>query len=91
MDEPKPPKYRLTKERKHPVLGPYIPKIKQIMEEDKTQTSKTTAYWHKDIRNIAGRRLYRRIQHSLDYLRKEYRKQREAFFLWNLSLEPMRK
>jgi len=24
---PKPPKYKLTKERTHPVLGPYIPMI----------------------------------------------------------------
>lgn len=36
LEEPQPPKYRLTKEREHPVLGPYIPMIKQILEEDKT-------------------------------------------------------
>ena len=40
MEEPKPPKYKLTKEREHPVLGPYIPLIKQIIEEDKTRHRK---------------------------------------------------
>lgn len=31
LAEPKPPKYKLTKDRKHPVLGPYIPMIQQIL------------------------------------------------------------
>ena len=39
-EEPKPPKYKLTKDRKHPVLGPYIPMIKQIIEDDKTRNRK---------------------------------------------------
>jgi predicted DNA-binding protein YlxM (UPF0122 family) len=33
-DEPMPPKYQLTKDKTHPVLGSYIPMIKQILEED---------------------------------------------------------
>ena len=40
MEEPKPPKYKLTKKRNHPVLGPYIPLIKQIIEDDKTRPRK---------------------------------------------------
>ena len=40
LGEPKPPKYKLTKDRIHPVLGPYIPMIQQILEDDKTRHRK---------------------------------------------------
>jgi transposase len=74
-----PPKYRLTKERNHPVLGPYIPMIKQILEEDKTR--------HRKQRHT-GTKIFEVLQKAgytggyttlTDYLRKEHRKQREAF------------
>ena len=48
-DEPMPPKYQLTQERKHLVLGPYIPMIKQILEEDKNTTPKAKAYRYKNL------------------------------------------
>ncbi len=35
IDKPVPPKYQLTKDKSHPVLGPYLPMVKQIIEEDK--------------------------------------------------------
>jgi transposase len=44
LEEPKPPKYKLTKERTHPVLGPYIPMIKQIIEDDKTRHRKQRCF-----------------------------------------------
>ena len=79
IDEPMPPKYQLIKERKHPVLGPYIPMIKQILEEDKTR--------HRKQRHT-GTKIFEVLQKAgytggyttlTDYLRKEHRKQREAF------------
>jgi transposase len=78
-DEPMPPKYQLIKERKHPALGPYIPMIKQILEEDKTR--------HRKQRHT-GTKIFKVLQKAgytggyttlTDYLRKEHRKQREAF------------
>ena len=79
LEEPQPPKYRLTKEREHPVLGPYIPMIKQILEEDKNR--------HRKQRHT-GTKIYERLKAEgftggyntvMDYLRKECRKQKEAF------------
>ena len=79
MDEPKPPKYRLTKERKHPVLGPYIPKIKQIMEEDKTRHRKQRHTGTKIFEILREEGFTGGYNTVSDYLRKEYRKQKEAF------------
>jgi len=79
MEEAKPPVYRKTKGRKHPVLGPYIPLIDKIMEEDKTR--------HRKQRHT-GTKIFSRLKEEgfpggyntiSDYLRKEHRKQREAF------------
>jgi len=49
LQEPKPPKYQLTKERPHPVLGPYIPIIKQIIEDDKSRHRKQRHTGKKNI------------------------------------------
>jgi len=62
LEEPKPPKYKLTKERTHPVLGPYIPMIKQIIEDDKTRHRKQRHTGQKYLRHLK-RRLFRRLQH----------------------------
>jgi transposase len=41
LEEPRPPKYKQTKDRKHPVLEPYIPMIRQIIEDNKSRHRKT--------------------------------------------------
>jgi len=74
MEEPKPPKYKITKERNHPVLGPYIPLIKHIVEDDKTKPRK---------QHHTGTEIFEALKREgfsggyntvMDYLRKEYRK-----------------
>lgn len=79
LEEPQPPKYQLSKEKGHPVLGPYIPLIEQILEEDKTR--------HRKQRHT-GRKIFNRLCQEgftggystvTDYLRKVHKKQREAF------------
>ena len=79
MDEPKPPKYKLTKERSHPVLGPYIPMIKQIIEDDKTRPHKQRHTGTKIFETLKKEGFLGGYNTVMDYLRKEYRKQREAF------------
>jgi transposase len=79
MDEPKPPKYKLTKERSHPVLGPYIPMIKQIIEDDKTRPRKQRHTGTKIFETLKKEGFLGGYNTVMDYLRKEYRKQREAF------------
>ena len=79
LDEPKPPKYKLTKERKHPVLDPYIPMINQILEEDKKR--------HRKQRHT-GTKIFERLKFEgfpggyntvMDYLRNKRVKEKEAF------------
>jgi transposase len=79
LEEPKPPKYKLTKERKHPVLGPYIPMIKQIIEEDRTRHRKQRHTGTKIFEILKAEGFTGGYNTVSDYLRKEYRKQREAF------------
>ncbi len=74
MEEPKPPKYKLTKERKHPVLGPYIPIIKQIIEDDKTRHRKQRHTGTKIFEILKTKRFTGGYNTVMDYLRKEYRK-----------------
>ncbi len=78
-DEPMPPKYRLTKERKHPILGPYIPMIKHILEEDKTRHRKQRHTGTKIFEVLKDAGFNGGYNTLADYLRKEYRKQKEAF------------
>ena len=79
LEEIKPPKYQLTKERKHPVLGPYIPMIKQIMEDDKTRHRKQRHTGTKIFEILKAEGFTGGYNTVSDYLRKEYRKKREAF------------
>ena len=79
LEEPKPPKYKLTKERTHPVLGPYIPMIKQIIEDDKTRHRKQRHTGTKIFETLKKEGFSGGYNTVMDYLRKEYRKQREAF------------
>jgi transposase len=79
LEEPKPPKYKLTKERTHPVLGPYIPMIKQIIEDDKTRHRKQRHTGTKIFEILKKEGFTGGYNTVMDYLRKEYRKQREAF------------
>jgi transposase len=78
-EDPNPPKYKTANERIHPVLGPYIPMIRQIMEDDKKRHRKqrhTGTKIHELLKEEGFTGGYNTIA---DYLRKEYRKQREAF------------
>lgn len=79
MEEPKPPKYKLTMERTHPVLGPYIPMIQQIMEDDKNRYRKQRHTGTKIFEILRNEGFIGGYNTVSDYLRKEYRKQREAF------------
>jgi transposase len=79
FEEPKLPKYRLTKERKHPVLGPYITMIHQIIEEDKTRHRKQRHTGTKIFEILKQEGFIGGYNTVMDYLRKVYRKQREAF------------
>jgi transposase len=79
VEEPKPPKYNLKSERKHPVLGPYIPIIQQIMEDDKTRHRKQRHTGTKIFEILREEGFTGGYNTISDYLRKEYRKQREAF------------
>lgn len=76
----KPPKYTLTKQKPHRVLGPFIPVIDEILKADETMPRK---------QRHTGRRLFERLQDEygfeggyntvMDYLRKAKKKKREAF------------
>lgn len=79
LEEPKPPKYKLTKDRMHPVLGPYIPMIQQILEDDKTRHRKQRHTGTKIFEILKQEGFTGGYNTISDYLRKEYRKQREAF------------
>jgi transposase len=79
MEEAKPPKYKLTKERKYPVLGPYIPLIKQIIEEDKTRHRKQRHTGTRIFEILKAEGFTDGYNTVMDYLRNEYRKQKEAF------------
>lgn len=79
IEEPKPPKYKLTKERNHPILGPYIPMIKQIMEDDKKRPRKQRHTGTKIFEILKAEGFTGGYNTVMDYLRKEYREQREAF------------
>jgi transposase len=75
-----PPRYKLTKAKKHPVLGPYIQVIDEILATDLTR--------HRKQRH-SGRRIYERLQSEYDYgggystitdyLRIKRQKTREGF------------
>lgn len=79
IEEPKPPKYKLITERKHPVLGSYIPMIQKIMEDDKTKHRKQRHTGTKIFEILKDEGFTGGYNTISDYLRKEYRKQREAF------------
>jgi transposase len=79
LEEPKPPKYKLTNGRKHPVLDPYIPMIQQILEDDKTRHRKQRHTGTKIFEILKQEGFPGGYNTLADYLRKEYRKQREAF------------
>ena len=79
LEEPKPPKYKLIEDRKHPVLGPYIPMIKQILEDDKSRHRKQRHTGTKIFEILKKEGFPGGYNTLSDYLRKEYRKQREAF------------
>jgi transposase len=79
MEEPKPPEYKLRQERKHPVLGPYIPMIKQIIEDDKTRHRKQRHTGTKIFETLKNEGFTGGYNTVMDFLRKEYRKQKEAF------------
>jgi transposase len=78
-DEPQPPKYQSSKERNHPVLGPYIPMIKQILEEDKSRHRKQRHTGTKILERLKDAGYTGGYTTITDYLRKEYKKQKEAF------------
>ena len=74
-----PPKYTQTKERKHPILGEYIPLIEKILEEDKTRHRKqkyTAAKIQEELEKEGYTGGYTTIT---DYLRKIKVKTKEAF------------
>jgi transposase len=73
IEEPKPPKYKLTKERNHPILGPYIPMIKQIMEDDKKRPRKQRHTGTKIFEILKAEGFTGGYNTVMDYLRKEYR------------------
>jgi len=64
----------LTKERTHPVLG-----LKQIIEDDKTRHRKQRHTGTKIFETLKKEGFSGGYNTVMDYLRKEYRKQREAF------------
>lgn len=79
-EETDPPRYRLRAAKNHPVLGPYIPVINEILETDKTR--------HRKQRHT-GRRMYERLRDEygypggystvMDYLRHIRLKSKEGF------------
>lgn len=79
-EETDPPKYKLNAAKDHPVLGPYIPMINEILETDKTR--------HRKQRH-SGRRIYERLRDEYgyvggyttvtDYLRKIRQRNKEGF------------
>lgn len=79
MDKPMPPKYQLTKDKNHPVLGPYLPMIQQIIEEDKTRHRKQKHTGTKILEVLKDAGYTGGYSTITDYLRKKHRKQREAF------------
>lgn len=44
-DDLEPPRYKLSKEKEHPVLGPYIPIIEEILESDLAETLFTKIHY----------------------------------------------
>lgn len=79
LEETKPPKYKLTKERNHPVLGPYIPMIRQIIEDDKQRHRKQRHTGTKIFGILRQEGFSGGYNTVSDFLRQEYRKQKEAF------------
>lgn len=79
VDEPMPPKYKLTKDKKHPVLGPYIPMIEQILRDDQLRHRKQRHTGTKILEVLKNSGYDGGYSTITDYLRKEHRKQREAF------------
>lgn len=73
------PKYRKPAKRNHPVLGPFIPAIEKILEEDKTRHRKqrhTGAKIFEILREEGYKGGYTTLT---DYLRKIRPKTKEAF------------
>ncbi|MEW6420041.1 MAG: IS21 family transposase [Nitrospirota bacterium] len=78
-ENPHPPKYNLTQEKKHPILDPYIPVIEQILKDDKSRHSK---------QRYTGTKIFETIQELgyeggystvTQYLRKKRKTHKEAF------------
>ena len=80
LENPEPPRYKLTKPKGHQVLGPFIPIIDEILKTDQTR--------HRKQRHT-GRRIFERLRDEYgftggyntvaDYLRKIRPKLKEAF------------
>jgi transposase len=79
VDEPQPPKYTITKERTHPVLGPYIPVIDQILKDDKSRHRKQRHTGTKILETLRDLDYTGGYTTLTDYLRKHHKKQKEAF------------
>jgi len=77
-DKPMPPKYQLTKDINHPILGPYIPMIQQILTENKTRHRKQRHTGTKILEVLKSNGYQGGYTTITDYLRKEYRKQRRG-------------
>lgn len=73
------PKYQKPAERKHPVLGPYIPMIEKILEEDKTRHRKQRHTSSKILEVLREEGYTGGYSTLTDYLRKIRPKQKEAF------------
>lgn len=79
MESTEPPKYKVTKERIHPVLGKYMPMIETILEEDKTRHRKQKHTATK-IQEVLEKEGYTGGYTTItNYLRKIKVKTKEAF------------
>ncbi|RYD01724.1 hypothetical protein N752_29555 [Desulforamulus aquiferis] len=58
LDIAQPPKYKLSKDKLHPVLGPFIPIINEILSSDETKPRK---------QRHTARRIYHRLVDEYDY------------------------
>lgn len=74
-----PPKYKSSQDRVHPVLGPYIPMIEKILEEDKTRHRKQRHTGTKIQEILRGEGYTGGYTTLTDYLRKIKVKTKEAF------------
>ncbi len=79
IDEPQPPKYNLSREKNHPVLGPYIPVIDQILIEDQSRHRKQRHTSKKILETLRDLGYSGGYSTVTDYLRKKRKIYKEAF------------